>query len=155
MGSGAGHALKALNNFVGASGFAAACEALLVAESYGLDPEVFLDVLNVSTGRNFSTHFTLPTAVLTGEFNTGFSLALMTKDVGIAATLAHGLGQPAVVADTVHDRLQAALDALGPRSTTPPRSSTGVVIPPIGTPAPARTSASERSLGVSVAPLRC
>ncbi len=113
-GLGAGHALKALNNFVGASGFAAACEALLVAESYGLDPEVFLDVLNVSTGRNFSTHFTLPTAVLTGEFDTGFSLALMTKDVGIAATLAHGLGQPAIVADTVHDLLQAALDELGP-----------------------------------------
>ena len=113
-GLGAGHALKALNNFVGASGFAAACEALLVAERYGLDPEVFLDVLNVSTGRNFSTHFTLPTAVLTGEFGTGFSLALMTKDVGIAATLAHGLGQPAVIADTVYGQLQAALDALGP-----------------------------------------
>jgi 3-hydroxyisobutyrate dehydrogenase len=112
-GLGAGHALKALNNFVGASGFAAACEALLVAERYGLDPAVFLDVLNVSTGRNFSTHFTLPTAVLTGEFNTGFSLALMTKDVGIAATLAHGLGQTSVVADTVHGQLQAALDALG------------------------------------------
>ena len=39
----------------------------------------------------------------------------MTKDVGIAAALAHGLGQPAVVADTVHDRLQAALDELGPQ----------------------------------------
>ena len=114
-GLGAGHALKALNNFVGASGFAAACEALLVAERYGLDPEVFLDVLNVSTGRNFSTHFTLPTAVLTGEFNTGFSLALMTKDVGIAAALAEGLGQTAVVADTVHAQLQAALDVLGPQ----------------------------------------
>jgi 3-hydroxyisobutyrate dehydrogenase len=111
---GAGHALKALNNFVGASGFAAACEALLTAESYGLDPEVFLDVLNVSTGRNFSTHATLPGAVLTGKFDTGFSLALMTKDVGIAAALAHGLGQPAVMADTVRDRLQAALDELGP-----------------------------------------
>jgi len=114
-GLGAGHALKALNNFVGASGFAAACEALLVAERYGLDPEVFLDVLNVSTGRNFSTHFTLPTAVLTGEFDTGFSLALMTKDVGIAATLAHGLGQTAVVADTVFAQLQSALDELGPQ----------------------------------------
>ena len=113
-GLGAGHALKALNNFVAASGFAAACEALLVAERYGLDPEVFVDVLNVSTGRNFSTHFTLPTAVLTREFDTGFSLALLTKDVGIAAALAHGLGQTAVLADTVHAQLAAALDALGP-----------------------------------------
>jgi 3-hydroxyisobutyrate dehydrogenase len=113
-GLGAGHALKALNNFVGASGFAAACEALLVAERYGLEPEVFLDVLNASTGRNFSTDFTLPTAVLTGAFNTGFPLALMTKDVEIAATLAHELGQTAVLADTVYGQLKAALDGLGP-----------------------------------------
>jgi 3-hydroxyisobutyrate dehydrogenase len=52
--------------------------------------------------------------VLTREFNTGFSLALLTKDVGIAAALAHGLGQTAVLADTVHAQLAAALDALGP-----------------------------------------
>ncbi len=44
---------------------------------------------------------------------TGSSLALSTKDVGIAAALARGLGQDAVVADTVHSQLEAALDALG------------------------------------------
>ena len=126
-GLGAGHALKALNNFVGASGFAAACEALLVAERYGLDPEVFLDVLNVSTGRNFSTHFTLPTAVLTGEFNTGFSLALMTKDVGIAASA--GGGPRADRRRRRHRPRPApgcARRRSGRRSTTPPRSSIGV-----------------------------
>lgn len=111
-GLGAGHALKALNNFVAASGFAAACEALIVATEYGLDPGVFIDVLNVSTGRNFSTAATIPNAVLPETWDSGFALALMTKDVGIAADLARGLGQEAVLADTVVAQLSRARDGL-------------------------------------------
>jgi 3-hydroxyisobutyrate dehydrogenase len=111
---GSGHALKALNNFVAGSGFAAACEALIIAKSYGIDPTTFLDVLNVSTGRNFSTERVLPGAVVSETWNTGFALALLTKDVGIAADLARGLGQEAVIADTVVAQLSRARDGLPP-----------------------------------------
>ncbi|MGY6709289.1 MAG: NAD(P)-binding domain-containing protein, partial [Rhizobiaceae bacterium] len=97
-GIGSGHALKALNNYVAAAGFAAASEALIVGERFGLDPAVALDVMNVSTGRNFSTESTIKTQVLTGEFASGFALSLLTKDVGIAADLAEetGGGMPLV-----------------------------------------------------------
>ena len=97
-GIGSGHALKALNNYVAAAGFAAASEALIVGERFGLDPAVALDVINVSTGRNFSTESTIKSQVLTGEFASGFQLALLTKDVGIAADLAKetGGGMPLV-----------------------------------------------------------
>lgn len=111
-GLGAGHATKALNNFVAASGFAAASEALLIAKRYGLDPSTFIDVLNVSTGHNFSTEKTLLLSTIPETWDSGFPLALMTKDVGIAAELARLLGQEAVVADTVLSQLARARDGL-------------------------------------------
>ena len=38
-GPGAGHAVKALNNYVSASGLVATCEALTAAKAFGLDPQ--------------------------------------------------------------------------------------------------------------------
>jgi 3-hydroxyisobutyrate dehydrogenase len=89
---GAGHAVKALNNYLGAAGTLAGFEALLIAQGFGLDPKPMLDAINASTGRNSTTVRKIPHDVLTGAFASGFKLALMTKDVGIAAGLARGLG---------------------------------------------------------------
>lgn len=88
---GAGHAVKVLNNYLGAAGTLAGFEALLIAEAFGLDPKPMLDAINASTGRNSTTARKIPQDVLTGAFASGFKLALMTKDVGIAAELARGL----------------------------------------------------------------
>jgi 3-hydroxyisobutyrate dehydrogenase len=89
---GAGHAVKALNNYLGAAGTLAGFEALLVARRFGLDPKPMLDAINASTGRNSTTDRKIPRDILTGSFASGFKLALMAKDVGIAAELARGLG---------------------------------------------------------------
>jgi 3-hydroxyisobutyrate dehydrogenase len=90
---GTGHAMKALNNYVAAAGFAAAAEAIIVARRFGLDPAVVVDVMNVSTGRNFSTENIFKSQVLSGDFASGFALALLAKDVGIAAGLAGVFGK--------------------------------------------------------------
>jgi 3-hydroxyisobutyrate dehydrogenase len=89
---GAGHAVKALNNYLGAAGTLAGFEALLIARAFGLDPTPMLEAINASTGRNWTTERKIPLQVLTGAFASGFKLALMTKDVGIAAGLARDLG---------------------------------------------------------------
>ena len=52
---GAGHAAKALNNFVAAASFAATSEALIVGARFGLRPEDVLAALNASTGASFNT----------------------------------------------------------------------------------------------------
>ena len=88
---GAGHAVKALNNYLGAAGTLAGFEALLVAEAYGLEPQPMIDAFNASTGRNYTTERKIPQQVLTGAFASGFKLGLMAKDVAIAAALAKGL----------------------------------------------------------------
>jgi 3-hydroxyisobutyrate dehydrogenase len=88
---GAGHAVKSLNNYLGAAGTLAGFEALLIAQRFGLDPKPMIAAINASTGRNSTTVRKIPQDILTGAFASGFKLSLMTKDVGIAAELARGL----------------------------------------------------------------
>src|SRR5205809_627348 len=52
---GAGHAVKALNNYLGAAGTLAGFEALLLARALGLEPQPVLDAINASTGHNYTT----------------------------------------------------------------------------------------------------
>ncbi len=89
---GSGHAVKALNNYVSAAGLAAACEAVLVAKGFGVDPQVLVDALNASTGRNNSTEVKLKPFVLSGSFGSGFAMTLMAKDLRTAAELAETVG---------------------------------------------------------------
>jgi 3-hydroxyisobutyrate dehydrogenase len=84
---GAGHATKALNNYLGAAGTIAGFEALLIGKAFGLQPKTLVDVINASTGKNSTTERKIPQQIFTGAFASGFKLALMAKDVGIAARL--------------------------------------------------------------------
>lgn len=88
---GSGHAMKALNNYVSAAGLIAACEALMVGKSFGLAPETIVDVLNASTGRNNSTEVKMKPFIIPENYTSGFALALMAKDLAIAADLANHL----------------------------------------------------------------
>jgi 3-hydroxyisobutyrate dehydrogenase len=82
--AGAAHAVKALNNYVSAAGLIAASEALNAANKFGLDPHVVNKVFNASTGRNNTTENKVENFMLNDAFNSGFSLALMRKDIQIA-----------------------------------------------------------------------
>ena len=109
---GAGHAVKALNNYLGAAGTLAGFEALLVARAFGLDPEPMLAAINASTGRNSTTERKIGRDILTGTFASGFKLALMAKDVAIAAELARGLGVEAPYLRFTLKTWESALRAL-------------------------------------------
>jgi len=111
---GAGHAMKALNNYVSAAGLLAVCEALIVAEKFGLEPSTLNDVLKASTGRNNTTDRKVEQFMLNGAFDSGFALALMRKDVGMAHDLARALDLDAPWLSGCEDLLRAASDALGP-----------------------------------------
>jgi 3-hydroxyisobutyrate dehydrogenase len=113
-GPGNGHAMKALNNFVAGTGFIAVAEAVLVGKSFGLDPAVMVDVMNVSTGKNFNTENVMKQHVISRQFASGFALGLLAKDVKIAADLA-----AAIAVESPLTRLSAALlgearDQVGP-----------------------------------------
>jgi 3-hydroxyisobutyrate dehydrogenase len=109
---GAGHAVKALNNYLGAAGTLAGFEALRIAQAFGLQPGPMLEAINASTGRNSTTERKIPQQVLTGAFASGFKLALMAKDVGIAAGLARHLGVAAPYLERTLQLWRAAQRAL-------------------------------------------
>jgi 3-hydroxyisobutyrate dehydrogenase len=113
-GLGCGHAMKALNNFLAGTSFAAASEAMRVGKTFGLDPAVMIDVINVSTGRSFPTDLVIKQHVLSGTFATGFGLGLLAKDVKIAADLASQIGADAPIGRMICDLWAQARDAIGP-----------------------------------------
>ncbi|MGX7709135.1 NAD(P)-dependent oxidoreductase [Methylobacterium sp. Gmos1] len=110
---GSGHAMKALNNYVSAAGLVAACEALHIGASFGLDPALMTDILNVSTGRNNSTDVKLKPYVIPKSYTSGFSMALMAKDLRTADDLARHEGVPAPLSRTIAALWQDALEDLG------------------------------------------
>ena len=112
-GLGCGHAMKALNNFLAGTSYAAAVEAIVVGRQFGLDPTVMTDVINASTGRSFASENLIKQHVLSGKFATGFALALLAKDVRIAADLAREIGVDAPLGRLVSDLWGEARDAVG------------------------------------------
>jgi 3-hydroxyisobutyrate dehydrogenase len=111
---GSGHAMKALNNYVSAAGLAAACEALAVGEKFGLDPNVMTDVLNASSGRNNTTENKLKQFIISKTFASGFSAALMAKDVNTADELGAAIGVATPLAEACAELWDDAAARLGP-----------------------------------------
>lgn len=111
---GSGHAMKALNNYVSAAGLVATSEALTIGTSFGLDPKQMVEILNASSGRNNTTENKAERYMLSGAFNSGFALALMDKDVGMARRLAEEIRVPAEELSFVSALLTKVLAELGP-----------------------------------------
>jgi 3-hydroxyisobutyrate dehydrogenase len=110
---GAGHAMKALNNYVSAAGFAAAAEAVLAGARFGIEPETIVTILNASTGRNNSTENKFPQFVLPRTFDAGFTVGLMVKDLRIALEVAQATKMPAPLAEVCLAEWAAAERELG------------------------------------------
>ena len=107
-GLGSAHAMKSINNVLSATNLLVGIEALVVGKKFGLDPQNMVDILNYSSGKNSATESKLKEYVLSREFNSGFSMDLMIKDVATALDLAHEMGVPWTIGSTVHEMYQAA-----------------------------------------------
>jgi 3-hydroxyisobutyrate dehydrogenase len=110
---GTGQAMKALNNMVSAAGLISALEALLIGRHFGLEPELMVDVLNASTGRNNSTENKVKQFVLSGRYDSGFDLDLMVKDLRAAIGLADELQITSIVGHSTLREAEAAAAVLG------------------------------------------
>jgi len=113
-GIGAGQAMKSLNNLVSAGGFLIGIEALLIGQRFGLDPGTMVDVLNESSGMNNSTKLKFRQHVLSRRFESGFSLDLMVKDIGIALEVARETQTPTPYAALCREIWAAAQAMLEP-----------------------------------------
>lgn len=110
---GAGHTVKAVNQALLAVHILATAEALVAAAKAGVNPAVALDVINASSGRSNSSENLIPARALTREFPRTFRLALLDKDVDIAARLAQSVGVPAPMMELAARLTREAHELLG------------------------------------------
>ncbi|MEP7345120.1 MAG: NAD(P)-dependent oxidoreductase [Gemmatimonadaceae bacterium] len=82
---GCGDALKAVNNALLAVHIWSAGEGLAALAKAGVSPAAALEVINASSGRSNASENLIPQRVLTRAFPRTFRLALLEKDVAIAA----------------------------------------------------------------------
>ncbi|SMP70445.1 NAD(P)-dependent oxidoreductase [Anoxynatronum buryatiense] len=87
---GAGKGMKAANQMLVGIHMAAAAQALALAESVGIDPDTFFQVISTSSGASkvLENKFQL---MKNHRFDQGFQLQLLVKDMNIALAQGEGL----------------------------------------------------------------
>lgn len=88
---GAGNVAKIANNMLAACHLISTAEAVSMAAKAGVEPEKLLQGLNAGSGRSGATQVMFPTWVLNKAYDSGFTMGLMRKDVGLASDLADSL----------------------------------------------------------------
>ncbi len=111
--TGAGFAVKAVNNVLLAANLWVAGEGLATLVRAGVDAGAALEVINASSGRSNVSQNLIPQRVLTREFPATFALGLLAKDAGIAMDLVQtGKGSAPVLAQ-VAGLTRAAAQVVG------------------------------------------
>lgn len=113
---GLGQTLKLVNNLLAAAALAISSEGMVMGVKAGLDPQVMLDVINISSGRNSATQDKFPRSVLPRSFDFGFATGLSYKDVRLCIDEAEALGVPMVVGGAVRQFLAMTSATFGPDS---------------------------------------
>jgi 3-hydroxyisobutyrate dehydrogenase len=95
---GAGQAAKICNNMILGATMVATCEAFVLAQKLGLDPQVFFDISSKASGQSWSMTTYCPVPGVGPEtpadhdYEGGFAAALMLKDLKLAADAARSVG---------------------------------------------------------------
>ncbi|KAJ1677183.1 hypothetical protein EV182_006701 [Spiromyces aspiralis] len=91
---GTGLIAKICNNLLLAVTMVGACEALHLGAKLGMDPKLLSSIMNISSGRSWSTDTAnpipgyIPTAPSSKNYEGGFAIKLILKDVGLAMKVA-------------------------------------------------------------------
>jgi len=97
-GPGAGQAAKICNNMLLGATMAATCEAFVLAQKLGLDPQTFFDISSKASGQSWSMTSYCPVPGVGPEtpadrdYEGGFAAALMLKDLKLAMEAAQEAG---------------------------------------------------------------
>lgn len=106
--SGAGFAVKAVNNMMLAAHLCAAAEGFTTLKAHGVDLNSALACINASSGKSAVTEMILPQRILNRSFPLTFALPLLAKDTGIATDLAQQAKLPTPILSLTHNLIQAA-----------------------------------------------
>jgi 3-hydroxyisobutyrate dehydrogenase len=105
--------VKAANQALLAANILALGEVLLGLERVGVASDVALSVINAASGRSNVSQNLFPERVVGRAFPATFALALLAKDVRIAAAMLRGQGVAAPLTAQVEQLMGIALSQLG------------------------------------------
>ncbi|KAI9930564.1 hypothetical protein ASPWEDRAFT_39461 [Aspergillus wentii DTO 134E9] len=114
---GAGVSGKLANNYILAINNIATAEAMNLAIRWGLNPKTLAEMVNTSTGRCWPMEVNNPvpgvveTAPASREYEGGFGISLMNKDLRLAIMAAQESGTPLALADKARGVYTAVEDA--------------------------------------------
>jgi len=108
--SGNGHVAKLINNLLCAAHLVTTAEAISLGKKAGLDPEALIAGLNAGSGRSAVSEVNFPRWILNEEFNSGFTMQLMRKDVRLAKQLIEDMGLSLPMAEQTSSIWHASAD---------------------------------------------
>ncbi len=117
--AGAGQAAKICNNMLLGATMAATCEAFVLAEKLGLDPQTFFDISSKASGQSWSMTSYCPVPGVgpetpaDREYEGGFAAALMLKDLKLAMDAAEAAGAYTPMGGEAADLYQRFVDLGG------------------------------------------
>jgi len=115
---GAGNTVKAINNMMSCVNSLAMMEGLALGAKAGLDPMVIYEVVKASSGGSKALE-RIPRAIVPRNFDPGFKVQLMNKDLDTFNTIAKELHVPVSFSNVAQRYQQAALAAgLGDMDTS-------------------------------------
>jgi 3-hydroxyisobutyrate dehydrogenase len=82
--SGAGSTIKLINQLLVGVNLAAVCEAFVLGQRAGVDPQTLYEVLAASAGDSAALRRAIPDFVLKRQFEPGFAVQLLCKDLDLA-----------------------------------------------------------------------
>ena len=116
--SGNGQVAKIANNMLLGISMIGTCEAFNLAEKLGLDAQTFYDISSTASGQCWSmTSYCpapgpVPTAPSNRDYQPGFAVAMMLKDLHLAAGAAKAAGAQVTLGEMA-EKIYADLDARG------------------------------------------
>jgi 3-hydroxyisobutyrate dehydrogenase len=116
---GAGQAAKICNNMILGATMAVTCEAFVLAEKLGLDPQVFFDISSKASGQSWSMTSYAPVPGVgpdtpaDHDYEGGFAAALMLKDLKLAMEAAKSSGAYTPMGGEAEELFQRFVDRGG------------------------------------------
>ena len=102
---------KLINNHLSTAHRVATFEGLVLALKAGLDLKSLTEMINVSSGRSYTTTDKVPQAILSGTFKFNTHLGISIKDQILLRQAAEKLGVPLWVAPSLLSTLERAAEA--------------------------------------------
>jgi 3-hydroxyisobutyrate dehydrogenase-like beta-hydroxyacid dehydrogenase len=106
--SGTGSYMKLANNSLMAVNLLSLVESLTMAYKSGVDPEMFVQVVNGGGARSAVTESRVP-KIINRDFTPAFGTAMLYKDLGLIYELSKELGVPTPVLAAVREMIHTAV----------------------------------------------